>query len=132
MAKADHIKKLVASYGRSAEFRAAALRIIEDATNQGKKPFAESLRKILDANVQAGYQTNVTGLTGLAAHVDPATELIDELDVTRGLQDIVLNPDTRTLIEGIIEEEASPWRRASTPSPSVDLPLVVLWSARLP
>lgn len=104
MAKADHIKKLVASYGRSAEFRAAALRIIEDATNQGKKPFAKSLRKILDANVRADYRAIAPGLTDLATHVDPAAELTDELDVTRGLQDIVLSPDTRTLIEGIIEE----------------------------
>jgi hypothetical protein len=46
MAKADHIKKLIASFGRSQEFRAAALRIIDDAANQGKRPFAESLRKI--------------------------------------------------------------------------------------
>lgn len=43
MAKADHIKKLIASFGRNQEFRAAALRIIDDAANQGKRPFAESL-----------------------------------------------------------------------------------------
>ena len=49
MAKADHIKKLVASFGRNQEFRAATLRIIDDATHQGKKPFAEALRKAKDA-----------------------------------------------------------------------------------
>ena len=43
MAKADHIKKLIASFGRNQEFRAAALRIIDDAANQGKRPFAELL-----------------------------------------------------------------------------------------
>ena len=31
MAKADHIKKLIASFGRTQDFRAAALRIIDDA-----------------------------------------------------------------------------------------------------
>ena len=45
MAKADHIKKLIASFGRNQEFRAAALRIIDDAANQGKRPFAELARK---------------------------------------------------------------------------------------
>ena len=45
MAKADHIKKLIASFGRNQEFRAAALRIIDDAANQGKRPFAELLQE---------------------------------------------------------------------------------------
>jgi hypothetical protein len=56
MAKADHIKKLIASYGRTQDFRTAALRIIDDASNQGKKPFAEALRKILDSTVRPDYQ----------------------------------------------------------------------------
>ena len=68
MAKADHIKKLIASFGRNQEFRAAALRIIDDAANQGKRPFAESLRKILDANVRPDYQAvPQPGLTTLRA-----------------------------------------------------------------
>ena len=105
MAKADHIKKLVASYGRSKEFRAAALRIIDEASHQGKKPFAEALRKILDANVRPDYQANpISSLTSLSSQVDPAVELIDEIGASRGLQDIVLNSDTRALIEGVIEE----------------------------
>ena len=105
MAKADHIKKLIASFGRNQEFRAAALRIIDDAANQGKRPFAESLRKILDANVRPDYQAvPQPGLTTLASQIDPATDLIDEIAVARGLNDIVLNCDTRLLIEGLIEE----------------------------
>ena len=105
MAKADHIKRLVASFGRNQEFRAAALRIIDEAANQGKKPFADSLRKILDANVRPDYQaSSQTGLTTLASQIDPATDLIDEIPISRGLGDIVLNPDTRLLIDGIIEE----------------------------
>ena len=105
MAKADHIKKLVASYGRSKDFRAAALRIIDDASNQGKKPFADALRKILDANVRQDYQSSTPqGLTALSSHIDPATDLVEEVDASRGLNDIVLNPDTRPLIDSIIEE----------------------------
>src|SRR6266851_7533993 len=105
MAKADHIKKLIASFGRNQEFRAAALRIIDDAANQGKRPFAESLRKILDASVRPDYQViPQPGLTTLASQIDPATDLIDEIAVARSLNDIVLNSDTRLLIEGLIEE----------------------------
>src|SRR5437879_3181407 len=105
MAKADHIKKLVASFGRNQEFRAAALRIIDDATIQGKKPFADSLRKILDATVRPDYQTSPQpGLTTLASQIDPATDLIDEIAVSRGLGDIVVSPETRLLVDGIIEE----------------------------
>lgn len=105
MAKADHIKKLVASFGRNQEFRAATLRIIDEAANQGKKPFAESLRKILDANVRPDYQAGPQpGLTTLASQIDAAADLVDEISVSRGLNDIVLNPDTRLLVEGLIEE----------------------------
>jgi SpoVK/Ycf46/Vps4 family AAA+-type ATPase len=107
MAKAEHIKKLVASFGRNQEFRAATLRIIDEASHQGKQPFAESLRKILDANVRADYQSEgstTTGLTQLASEINPTNDLLEEIAVTRGLKDIVLNVDTRTLIENIIEE----------------------------
>jgi SpoVK/Ycf46/Vps4 family AAA+-type ATPase len=105
MAKADHIKKLVASFGRNQEFRAAALRIIDDAANQGKKPFADSLRRILDATVRPDYKASgQPGLTTLASQIDPATDLVDEIATSRGLNDIVLNTDTRLLIDGIIEE----------------------------
>lgn len=105
MAKAEHLKKLIASFGRNQEFRTAALRIIDEADQQGKKPLATSLRKILDANVRPDYQAGPQqGLTSLAKQVDPATDLIDEIEVARGLSDIVLSPDTRGLIEGLIEE----------------------------
>ncbi|MFL9828083.1 AAA family ATPase [Rhodoplanes sp. SY1] len=105
MAKAEHLKKLIASFGRTQEFRTAALRIIDDAQQQGKKPLADSLRKILDANVRQGYQTSPQpGLTTLTSQIDPATDLIDAIEVTRGLGDIVLNTDGRQLIECIIEE----------------------------
>lgn len=105
MAKADHIKKLVGSFGRNQEFRAATLRIIDDAANQGKKPFADSLRKILDANVRPDYQAiPQPGLTTLASQINAATDLVDEITVSRGLNDIVLNSDTRSLIESLIDE----------------------------
>jgi hypothetical protein len=86
MAKAEHIKKLIASFGRTEEFRIAALRIIDDAQQQGKKPFADSLRKILDSNVRPGYQAPAQpGLTTLASQIDSAAYLLEAIEVTRGL-----------------------------------------------
>jgi hypothetical protein len=38
MAKADQIKKLIASYGRPDEFRSAAMTIIDDAHRKGATP----------------------------------------------------------------------------------------------
>jgi hypothetical protein len=61
MAKAGHIKKLIARFGRNQEFRAAALHIIDDAVNLGKRRFAESLRKILDANDLLDRSTILNG-----------------------------------------------------------------------
>ena len=106
MAKAEHIKKLIASFGRTHEFRTAALRIIDERAAAGKEAVRRILlRKIFDANVRPGYQAPAQpGLTTLASQVDPAADLLDAIEVTRGLSDIVLNPDTRSLIEGIIEE----------------------------
>jgi SpoVK/Ycf46/Vps4 family AAA+-type ATPase len=105
MAKAEYIKQLVASFGRNNEFRAAALRIIDEADQQGRKPFATSLRKILDANVRPEYQTgSQQSLTALAGQVDPTVDLVDEIETARSFQDIVLNSDSRMLVEGIIEE----------------------------
>lgn len=105
MAKAEHIKKLIASFGRTEEFRIAALRIIDDAQQQGKKPFADFLRKILDSNVRPGYQAPAQpGLTTLASQINSAAYLLEAIEVTRGLSDIVLKPDTRLLLEDIIEE----------------------------
>jgi SpoVK/Ycf46/Vps4 family AAA+-type ATPase len=105
MAKAEHIKKLIASFGRDQEFRTAALLIIDEAQQQGKKPFAESLRKILDANIRPGYQTSTkAGLTTLASQIDPTADLLDEIGITRGFSEIVLNSDTRLLVESIVEE----------------------------
>jgi SpoVK/Ycf46/Vps4 family AAA+-type ATPase len=105
MAKAEHIKKLIASFGRTQEFRTAAMRIIDDAQQQGKKPLADSLRKILDANVRPGYQTPTQpGLAALASQVDPVVDLLESVEVARGLSDIVLTHDSRFIVEGIVEE----------------------------
>lgn len=104
MAKADQIKKLVASYGRPAEFRAATLKIIEEEHRIGHRPFAAALKKMLDAHV-----TDSPASTGGLAHIDqitdPASELLDVTEPKRGLGDIVLNSEARASFDRLIEEQ---------------------------
>ena len=104
MAKADQIKKLVASYGRPAEFRAATLKIIEEEHRIGHRPFAAALKKMLDAHV-TDTPVNTGGLAHIDQVTDPASELLDVTEPKRGLQDIVLNSEGRVSFERLIEEQ---------------------------
>ena len=103
MAKGEHLKKLISSYGRPHEFRGAALKIIEDADKKGFKPLAASLRKVLDANVRE-EASSVKGLTRIAELADPAVELIDSVEPERGLSQIVLTREARNLVDTVLEE----------------------------
>jgi hypothetical protein len=100
MAKPNHIKSSLQALAGTRSF-AAALRIIDDAANQGKRPFAESLRKILDASARPDYRAaQQPGLTTLASQIDPPTDIIDEIAVARSLNDIVLNSDCGCWLRG--------------------------------
>ena len=103
MAKADQIKKLIASYGRPTEFRAAAMTIIDDAHRKGHVPLAASLKRVLDASVQTSGAPS--GLANIDLLADPAGELVDATEPQRGLQDIVLSSEARASFDRLIEEQ---------------------------
>jgi SpoVK/Ycf46/Vps4 family AAA+-type ATPase len=105
MAKADQIKKLIGSYGRPAEFRAAAMTIIDDAHRKGHGPMAASLKRVLDATLQASPGSPSVGLANIELLADPAGELVDISDAERGLNDIVLGSDARASFDRLIEEQ---------------------------
>jgi SpoVK/Ycf46/Vps4 family AAA+-type ATPase len=117
MAKAEHVKKLIGSYGRPKDFRAAALKIIEEADTNGHKPLAVSLRKVLEANVREEPAPASRGLTHLGEIADPSVELVDAIDPQRGLADIVLSHEARGLVDRVLEEHhrAEELRRHSLP-----------------
>lgn len=111
MAKADHIKRLIASYGRPDEFRAVATQIIEDAHRKGHIPLAASLKRTLDSHVRGDAPASssrilpTSGSLINADHLnDPALELVDVVEPNRRLDDIVLLPDARAAIERLFEE----------------------------
>jgi SpoVK/Ycf46/Vps4 family AAA+-type ATPase len=105
MAKTDQIKKLIASYGRPDEFRSAAMTIIDDAHRKGHIPMAASLKRVLDVSVRPGAEQSTTGLANLDMVVDPAGELVDVLEPSRGLPEIVLATEARNSFDRLIEEQ---------------------------
>lgn len=108
MAKAEQIKRLITSYGRPDEFRAAASRIIEDEHRKGHIPLAAALKRALDAHVHgetARTGTPAGSLVGTERYAEPALDLVDVAEPVRGLADIVLTPEARGIFDRIIEEQ---------------------------
>jgi SpoVK/Ycf46/Vps4 family AAA+-type ATPase len=105
VAKSDQIKKLIASFGRPAEFRAAALRIIEDAHRMGHMPMATALKRTLDAHVRIDDQKPHAGLLSIDQLTDPTAELVDTVEPLRTLTDIVLSIEARASFDRLIEEQ---------------------------
>jgi len=105
MAKADQIKKLIASYGRPGEFRAAAMKIIEDEHRKGHVPLAANLRRVLDASVHAEDVPPRRGLTQVEALSNPAEELVEIVEPERGLSSLVLASEPRSAIDRVLEEQ---------------------------
>jgi len=116
MAKAEHLKKLIGSYGRPKEFRAAALKIIEEADAKGHRPLAASLRKVLDTHVHDDAPI-AKGLTRIGEIADPSVELVETIQPQRDLTQIVLSNEARSLVDTVLEEHhrAEELRRHSLP-----------------
>ncbi|MFA5950456.1 MAG: ATP-binding protein [Hyphomicrobium sp.] len=104
MAKADQIKRLIGSYGRPSEFRAAALKIIEEEQRKGHMPLAASLKRVLDASVQV-EEGSKRGLTALSNVPESAVDLVEILEPTRSLKQVVLFAEARSAIERVLEEQ---------------------------
>ena len=112
MAKADQLKRLIASYGRPDEFRAIATKIIEDEHRKGHIPLAAALRRTLDAHVRSGVETLTAprpsapgSLINAESLTDPAIELVDILEPKRGLADIVLSQEAKAAFDRLLEEQ---------------------------
>lgn len=104
MATAKNLKQLIGSYGDRAQFRNAAMHLIEDEERKGHKPLADTLRRLLEAATTETTQPSPTGLARLAQLHDPARELLEIVEPSRSLQDIVLTPETRSQVATILEE----------------------------
>lgn len=106
MAKADQIKKLISSFGRPDDFRAAAMKIIEDEHRKGHIPLASSLRRVLEANVNGSNPSAAPGsLSNVDLLTDPAREFFEVIEPQRSLREIVLTSEARSSIDRLIEEQ---------------------------
>lgn len=108
MAKAEQIKRLISSYGRPDEFRAVASKIIEDEHRKGHLPLAAALKRALDAHVQSSGPSparDAGSLIHADRFADPALDLADTTEPVRGLPDIVLGSEARSVFDRLIEEQ---------------------------
>jgi SpoVK/Ycf46/Vps4 family AAA+-type ATPase len=104
MAKTDDIRRLIGSYGKPEDFRSAALRIIADVEKGRNPKLAIPLRQALDAHVRSETSLPSRSLAALSQLADPADELLEANEPQRGRDQIVLSPEGRSLIDGLIEE----------------------------
>ena len=102
MARGELMKKLLASYGREAEFRTVAEQIILEEEQKNNKVLARSLRKSLDSSTAppAGPKT----LAPLIPFPDAANDFMDRVDIVHNQNDIVLSATNTRVFHGLIKE----------------------------
>ncbi|MGE0830648.1 MAG: AAA family ATPase [Hyphomonadaceae bacterium] len=103
MARGELIKKLFASHGRDDEFRGVAELIIREEESKGNAALARSLRKVLEATA-ASPMSRPKALAPLIPFPDAAAELVERIEPTRALADVVLSPDNVRVLKGLVEE----------------------------
>jgi SpoVK/Ycf46/Vps4 family AAA+-type ATPase len=104
MARGELLKKLLSSYGNSDEFRAVALQIIGEEERKNNRVLARSLRTSLEAtSSEASHRPSRLKPLEAQEQTIPDT-LFDEIAPQRKLSEIILSPQNRELVDGVIEE----------------------------
>jgi SpoVK/Ycf46/Vps4 family AAA+-type ATPase len=117
MARAELMKKLLASYGRDEEFRAVAERIIDEEEQKKNRVLARALRRTLDNAVSnspsAAHASKSAdeprldvprSLAPLLTFPDPANEYVERKEPTHALPDIALTQENRAVIDSLVRE----------------------------
>lgn len=108
MARGELIRKLFASFGHEAEFRAVAELIIEDEEKKNNKTLAKSLRRTLDALIDENRAQKPRALAPLIPFPDAAAELVEPIEPTRTKNDVILSAENARVFERLLKE----YRRA--------------------
>lgn len=103
MARGELIRKLIASHGRDKEFRDVAEMIIREEEGKGNVALARSLRKVLEATA-ATPSSRPKALAPLLPFPDAAAELVERIEPTRTLADLILSVDNIRVLKGLVEE----------------------------
>ena len=106
MARAELMKKLLASYGRDDEFRAVAEQIITEEEKKNNRVLARSLRKTLEAG--PGRSSRPKALAPLIPFPEAAADFIERVEPRHTRNDIVLGATNVRVLVGLVKE----YRRA--------------------
>jgi SpoVK/Ycf46/Vps4 family AAA+-type ATPase len=118
MARAELMKKLLASYGRDDEFRAVAEQIINEEEKKNNRVLARSLRMTLDGGASRASRPRV--LAPLIPFPEAAGDYIEFVEPSHTKQDIVLSTENVKVFIGLLREfrRADDIRRRGLPTRS--------------
>jgi SpoVK/Ycf46/Vps4 family AAA+-type ATPase len=103
MARAELMKKLLASYGRDEEFRAIAEQIIVEEEQKNNRVLARTLRRSLESSPVTPPASG-RPLAPLIPFPDAASDFVERIEPSHSFNDIALSPsNTRTLL-GLMKE----------------------------
>ena len=102
MARAELMKKLLASYGRDEEFRAVAEQIITEEEAKNNKVLARSLRRSLEAGPPKA--TRPKALASLLPFPEAAGDFIELVEPSHNKQDIILSAENTRIFQGMLVE----------------------------
>lgn len=106
MARAELMKKLLASYGRDEEFRAVAAQIIDEEEKKNNRVLARSLRKTLENG--PSRLSRPKALAPLIPFPEAAADFIERVEPAHSRNDIILGATTVRVLLGLVKE----YRRA--------------------
>lgn len=107
MASGELLKQLFQSYMRRQDhdFRAAALRIIAEEKQKNHHSLANQLERILvNGTFALPHETGAFSAEDLPRDRERSTILVEVRTPRHFLQEMVLSPDVRTFIEGLLQE----------------------------
>lgn len=104
MARAELMKKLLASYGRDDEFRAVAELIIGEEEKKNNKVLARSLRRTLENAGSVREPKAMRPLAPLIPFPDAAKEFVERTEPRHTTKDIVLSASNTRVFIGLMKE----------------------------
>lgn len=104
MARAELMKKLLASYGRDEEFRAVAEQIIVEEEKKNNRVLAQSLRRTLEGSASTKAPQIMKSLAPLIPFPDAARDFVERVEPTHTTRDIVLSAANTRVFISLLKE----------------------------
>jgi SpoVK/Ycf46/Vps4 family AAA+-type ATPase len=104
MARGELMKRLLASYGQDAQFRAVAMEIIDEEEKKNNRVLARSLRRTLESAPMPPPSKGPKVLAPLLAFPDRSTEFLERVEQTHKAADIILSAENLRLFVDLLRE----------------------------